>query len=103
MQEARAADQGEYNDTKSSPFLQVVLRYLHQDNNPSTPLSLSSCMRISFFQSQLQSFRAGNHVDSPSGRAKTYWKCGIPCAVIGLTLAVASYPPGRDIIEAALL
>lgn len=102
MQEARAADQGEYNDAKSPPSLQVVLQHLHQ-NNPSTLPSLSSYMSISFLQFQLQFFRAGNHVDFPSGRAKTYWKRGIPCAVIGLMLAVARCPPGRDISEAALL
>lgn len=103
MEEAGAADQGEYNDATSPPSLPVVLQYLYQDNTPSTPLFLPSCMRVSFLQFQLQFFRAGNHVDFPSGRAKTYWKHGIPCAVIGLMLALSRCPPGRDISKAALL
>lgn len=48
MEEAIAADQGEYNDAKSSPSLQMVLPYLYRDNNPSTPLSLK-CLLVCAF------------------------------------------------------
>lgn len=105
-EEVWASDHGEYNDAKSPPSLPpggpaVPLPSQQPFHSPS-PETLS-CTCICFLQFQFSSFRAGNHVDFPSGRTKTYSRPGAPCAVIGLMPDLARTPPGRDVTEPAML
>lgn len=97
-EEVWASDHGEYNDAKSPPSLPpggpaVPLPSQQPFHSPS-PETLS-CTCICFLQFQFSSFRAGNHVDFPSGRTKTYSRPGAPCAVIGLMPDLARTPPGQ--------
>ena len=61
-EEASAADDGEYNDAKSPPSLQVVLLYPYPANNPSTPLSLKCFLVCAFAFSHFNYNSSGQEI-----------------------------------------